>query len=588
MEIDAFPRGKGAELARSTSALTATDDHLFGVKKKKINVNSGKSRSHSENAKKSVSLTSAVDSETSGSKVYRADELSFKRLRPGTVVLARIRRVAGDHVTLALPHGLTAQCKASDVNEIISELVHAAPTADAQAKVTEPNALGHALTSVLRPGQLVRAVVTRVGAESLTSQHSSALQLAASLGAGVDLKAGDRRVTVSLRPELTNQGLGVSQLRAGSLVSGYVSSIEDHGFIVSLGIAGLNAFLPFESSDGSAGQAGTALSREHPGTPLWATVAELNRAANSVTLACTVAQVSRARAKEATHTLYTVKPGMRVVCTVDSVLSNGLAVTFLAFFKATLHLHHLPLPATSMWQQAYKPGQELAARVLYVDVVDKTIALSAAPHVVTLGGAAGEEATPSDALCGIGGPGFDCADGDVVPTATVLRVDVGAGMLLGWGSASATAASGAVEKRLEAAAQWGRTAYVHISRVADEQVQHIEKLYRPGSVVAARLLGAAGVEGHALAATKASVVQASRRSPACPRLPIPPSPFHKCRLALLCRLLFFGHQMWLSVLFWRESLRVLLGTTLSRRGGKQEPRLPLILLQGRVSSPSFD
>lgn len=41
------------------------------------------------------------------------------------------------------------------------------------------------------------------------------------------------------------------------------------------------------------------------------------------------------------------------------------------------------------------------------------------------------------------------------------------------------------------------------------QVEHIEKLFRPGSAVSARILGAAGIEGHATAATKASIVQAA-------------------------------------------------------------------------------
>jgi exosome complex RNA-binding protein Csl4 len=531
---DAFPRGKLDKPSAVHLNIAGADDHLFGSGRSAKHKSStavsgkgdGKKRSHSEgrqqHKKKSPAGTDGSETGIS-SGPHKADELSFKRLRPGTVVLARVRRVAGDQVTLSLPHGLTAQCRASDVNDIMSDLVRSSASAGAIAGGMTDSAdvsASTALLAALPVGLLVRAVVTNVGSESMFSDRSSALQLAASLGARLDAKSADRRILASLRPELTNQGLSVAQLRTGSLVSGYVSSVEDHGYVVALGIQGISAFLPFSGSDGTAGQAGTVLS---PGTPLWATVSEVNRDANSVTLACSASHVSGARAKEATHTLYTVKPGMRVVCTVDRVLQNGLSVSFMAFFEATLHLHHLPRPATSMWQQAYKPGQEFAARILYVDVVDKIITVSAAPHIVSLGlTLPSDTGGAPDSLFGIGGPMCDAADGDIVPCAVVLRVDIGAGMLLGWGGGEKSAAIGNVEKRLDASAQWGRTAYVHISRVADEKVEHIEKLYRPGSVVAARLLGSAGIEGHAHAATKASVVQVGQQGPVgFPFLPPP-------------------------------------------------------------------
>lgn len=49
---------------------------------------------------------------------------------------------------------------------------------------------------------------------------------------------------LSLRPSVVNKGLSLSQLTKGSGVFGSVVSIEDHGYVVSLGLDGVTAFLP--------------------------------------------------------------------------------------------------------------------------------------------------------------------------------------------------------------------------------------------------------------------------------------------------------------------------------------------------------
>lgn len=43
---------------------------------------------------------------------------------------------------------------------------------------------------------------------------------------------------------MVNKGLSLSQLTKGSAVYGSVASAEDHGYVVTLGLDGVTAFLP--------------------------------------------------------------------------------------------------------------------------------------------------------------------------------------------------------------------------------------------------------------------------------------------------------------------------------------------------------
>lgn len=57
-------------------------------------------------------------------------------------------------------------------------------------------------------------------------------------------EAGGRHIELSLRASVLNKGLSLSQLTKGSGVYGSVTSAEDHGYVVSLGLDGVTAFLP--------------------------------------------------------------------------------------------------------------------------------------------------------------------------------------------------------------------------------------------------------------------------------------------------------------------------------------------------------
>lgn len=61
-------------------------------------------------------------------------------------------------------------------------------------------------------------------------------------------EVGGRHIELTLRASVVNKGLSLSQLTAGCGVYGSVVSAEDHGYVVSLGLDGVTAFLPIKEA----------------------------------------------------------------------------------------------------------------------------------------------------------------------------------------------------------------------------------------------------------------------------------------------------------------------------------------------------
>lgn len=65
-----------------------------------------------------------------------------------------------------------------------------------------------------------------------------------------------RHIELSLRPSVVNKGVSLSQLAVGCGVYGSVVSCEDHGYVMSLGLEGVTAFLPLKDAPAAGLRAG--------------------------------------------------------------------------------------------------------------------------------------------------------------------------------------------------------------------------------------------------------------------------------------------------------------------------------------------
>ncbi|CAM9916716.1 unnamed protein product, partial [Ectocarpus fasciculatus] len=136
-------------------------------------------------------------------------------------------------------------------------------------------------------------------------------------------EAKGRHIELSLRASVVNKGLSLSQLTKGSGVYGSVASAEDHGYVVTLGLDGVTAFLPKKDGPKEGLEAGQ---------PVEAVIQARSQsmreaAARTVTLTADPSLVASAVAKGTSFDLRSLKPGMLVETIVDSVLSNGILVS---------------------------------------------------------------------------------------------------------------------------------------------------------------------------------------------------------------------------------------------------------------------
>ncbi|KAH7441212.1 hypothetical protein KP509_03G029000 [Ceratopteris richardii] len=257
-------------------------------------------------------------------------------------------------------------------------------------------------------------------------------------------------------------------MHEGQVVSAFVTSIEDHGYLVSFGIHGVTGF--FRHSDRRG--APTMLRK---GQLVQGVINSLDKKRNTVMLNTNPDLVASALVTEVEGlTMELLVPGALVNARVQSVLKNGLLLSFLTYFTGTVNMFHLddPLPGSD-WQQKYSENQRLKARVLFVDSRNKTIGLSLNPHLV--------QNNP---------PSIGVNIGELCEKAIVRRVDPTLGLLLGL--------------EMEGGLFAG---YAHISDVSDDHIEKLEVKFREGRVVKGRVIGKRVMDGLAVVSLKDSKVR---------------------------------------------------------------------------------
>lgn len=165
--------------------------------------------------------------------------LKFKTLSVGMKLWGAVAEVSARDVVVSLPHGLkgfVAPAEASDalaaqlaeLDSDDSDLSDDEDTPARPGKRKPATSTASSLADTFRVGQLVCCVVTALGKEAGGKKAA--------------------RVDLSLRLSKLHAGMTLSDLQPGTHVPAVVSSVEDHGLIVSFGIAGVSgASLPLPS-----------------------------------------------------------------------------------------------------------------------------------------------------------------------------------------------------------------------------------------------------------------------------------------------------------------------------------------------------
>ncbi|XP_056628224.1 protein RRP5 homolog [Triplophysa dalaica] len=343
MEED-FPRGGTHKSSVDKSVKSHEVDNLFQtqepeVKKKRKTVK----QDEGENFKK-------LKVDTRGLKLNTADcveVLHLLNLKVGTLLLGCVREVSDMEAVVGLPSGLVGYLPIRNICDSYTKiLIEQLDSLDSLEEVVT-------LSELLTPGTLVRCVVSSLNSVS----------------------EGQISLKLSINPKEVNKCLSPAALKPGMTLSGCVESVEDHGFLVDIGISGTKAFLPKKSTsskqDLKVGQYVLSL------------IEEVKNEGRVVRLSLNPQAVNKSVAgTQQGWTLDSLLPGLLIRVQIKRVTPHGLVVEYLSSFSGTVDFLHIDQEKAS----SYKSGNEVLARVLYIEPSSRAVALSLRSHLLPPGG----------------------------------------------------------------------------------------------------------------------------------------------------------------------------------------------------------
>ncbi|GAX80532.1 hypothetical protein CEUSTIGMA_g7970.t1 [Chlamydomonas eustigma] len=385
--------------------------------------------------------------------------LKAKNLSVGMKVWGILLEVAPRGLTVSLPHGLRGHVVPSEASDYLFRKLDKKRNTDGQETSDIVD-----LSKLFHVGQFVRCTV--VGLPDRASEKTG----------GGATKTPGKAVQLSLRLKKLCEGLGVPSLQEGAVVPAAVQSAEDHGYTLDLGIKGVTAFLQRKHHESVFGEGSALLPGMLLEVAVLKSVSTGGALARAVPVSTDPALVSSTVVRESEVTsLDSLLPGSLINAKVKEVLSDGLMLSFLTFFHGTVDPFHLSDPlAAAAWRRGYSEGQKLKVRILYIDPITKQAGLSILPHLVGL-----TLPSPTPML------------GQLFQEAKVRRVHAGLGLLL----------------ELPLDGEERCAGFVHISNLNDgREDTPMEKLYKVGQTISARVIGFRLVDGLATLSMKKSVL----------------------------------------------------------------------------------
>eukprot|EP00795_Rhopilema_esculentum_P012276 gene12276-2918_t len=402
--MEDFPRGGASALSplevRKIKE-SAAKDVLFG---KTIEKEAGK-------PKKKVK----EDVEEEGTLIYDPDlisveSLTFKRVVEGMKVLGCIKDIQKMEIVVSLPNSMTGFVPITCVNEMLTnQLQKSLNEENEDDEEANESSVLPSLDHLFKVGQFVPLVVKKLDLS----------------------KYGYKKISLSLDPKDLNHGLKVSQMVENMLVWGYVSSIEDHGCIVSFGTDGVSGFIS-KNKEGEL----------KLGHVQWFLVQKVG--SRVLNVSSNMNEIIAAKYKpDKDLALESLYPGALVNASTKKVSSRGVVVSF-SGFKGVIDSLHLPGHGAKT-ENKDKDKKTMTCRIIYVNPLSKMIGLSATSDLVNLRSDVDTENFIGD-----------------IHNCTIETVDSKRGLVVELSN--------------------GKKGYVNISKVSDKKIDKIGKKFKVGSV----------------------------------------------------------------------------------------------------------
>ncbi|CAL5418122.1 unnamed protein product [Camellia sinensis] len=251
-----------------------------------------------------------------------ANKITLKNISPGMKLWGVIAEVNEKDIVISLPGGLRGLVRASEAFD---------PISDNKVKDVETNFL----SSIYHVGQLVSCIVLQLGDDKK--------------------EKGKRKIWLSLRLALLHKTLTLDVIQEGMVITAYVKSIEDHGYILHFGLPSFTGFMSKNS------QAESREIRVNIGQLLQGVVKSVDKTRIVVYLSSDADMVSKCVTKELKGiSIDLLIPGMMVNACVQSTLENGIMLSFLTYFTGTVDIFHLQKAfPTSNWKDDYNQNKKL-------------------------------------------------------------------------------------------------------------------------------------------------------------------------------------------------------------------------------------
>lgn len=346
-----FPRGGTTKKPTESKIVSQRTevDNLFQSNEQAETKKRKGAKDDSKKLKKQKTGKEKDDGLTLNAAAKCVEILHTKNLKEGMLMLGCVKEVTDFEVTVSLPCGLQGFLSIKNIcdsyTKLLSEQLDSVDTEEI-----------YSLPHFFYPGMVFRCVIAKLDVA----------------------KGGSISIQLSVNPKLVNKALTSSTVKAGMVLSGCVESVEDHGYIVDIGINGTKAFLPKK----------TVKERQNNpeelkvGQYVTAQVEEVKNDGRVVRLSFSPPTVAQACAEsQQGWNLTNLLPGLQVKATIKKVTKHGLFLDFLSSFSGQVDFLHMDPEQTS----SYTEGGEVRACVLYVEPSTRLVGLSLRSYLVQPG-----------------------------------------------------------------------------------------------------------------------------------------------------------------------------------------------------------
>ena len=354
-----FPRGKAAQASKVEDESTLLPDHVVKKKVKTVdrdedlfgknNKDASKIKKKKKDKKKSED---ADDDAFGGLKVTSADSLTYSSLTEGQTLLGCVSSVSDYSLRVSLPGRLVGTVPITAVSKPYTAALEAVAKADPEDAESAAEKI-RTMKDMFKAGQPLVVSVTK-------------LERRSNDGSG---PTGHCKVTLSAAPQVVHAGLGAAAIRKGLVLQSAVKSVEDHGYVMDVGVGGLTAFLPKKKAknDLAVGQL----------IPALVTKGTEGGASRSISLTADPEKLARATVDpKISLSVHTLIPGTAVKATLDNPIKHGIRVKFGNGLKGYVNMNHLLEDLESI-----EEGAPMTLRVLYVVPTLNAVYLSAKKHL---------------------------------------------------------------------------------------------------------------------------------------------------------------------------------------------------------------